>query len=267
MSSQFDLDLPAVGLPVSEGRDNLWTKTRAAFQYIYDHHFDDADWFLKADDDTYVIVENLRHLLQDHDPVTPVYFGRRFKAYVPQGYMSGGAGYVLSKEALRRFVKTSLKDKTRCPEMAGPGSAEDVELGHCLQAVGVSVGDSRDSLGRETFHPFQPEDHLIPGAVPKDNWYWSYNYYKPKEVLSLWHAGTVCSVLLRGSPSVSCDHQWLIHPSVLPQQTNHLSLFVTHCQLLTCPSLSYTTSHHRQSSTTSQSLTIACHPSPANHPP
>ena len=203
MSSQFDLDLPAVGLPVSEGRDNLWTKTRAAFQYIYDHHFDDADWFLKADDDTYVIIENLRHLLQDHDPVTPVYFGRRFKAYVPQGYMSGGAGYVLSKEALRRFVKTSLKDKTRCPEMSGPGAAEDVELGHCLQAVGVSVGDSRDSLGRETFHPFQPEDHLIPGAVPKDNWYWSYNYYKPKEVLSLWHPvlfATFCNVAVHRYP-------------------------------------------------------------------
>ena len=244
MSSQSDLDLPAVGLPVSEGRDNLWTKTRAAFQYIYDHHFDDADWFLKADDDTYVIVENLRHLLQDHDPVTPVYFGRRFKAYVPQGYMSGGAGYVLSKEALRRFVKTSLKDKAHCPEMAGPGSAEDVELGHCLQAVGVAVGDSRDSLGRETFHPFQPEDHLIPGAVPKDNWYWSYNYYKPKEVLSLRHPGTVCNVL-RGSPSLSCDHQWLTHRSV--------------CYLnkpIICPCLSHIVSY---------SPVLACHPSPANH--
>lgn len=181
MSSQFDPDLPAVGLPVSEGRDYLWMKTRAAFQYIYDHHFDDADWFLKADDDTYVIVENLRHLLENRDPVTPVYFGRRFKAYVPQGYMSGGAGYVLSKEAVRRFVKMSLRDNVHCPEKHGAWTAEDVELGQCLQAVGVEIGDSRDSLARETFHPFQPEDHLIPGAVPKDNWYWSYNYYKAKE--------------------------------------------------------------------------------------
>ena len=182
MSSVFDPDLPAVGLPVTEGRDNLWTKTRAAFQYIYDHHFDDADWFLKADDDTYIIVENVRHLLEPHDPVTPIYFGRRFKAYVPQGYMSGGAGYVLSKEALRRFVTMSLHDGVRCPDKNGPSTAEDVELGTCLQNVGVEAGDSRDSMGRETFHPFQPEDHLIPGAVPKDNWYWTYNFYLAKEV-------------------------------------------------------------------------------------
>lgn len=43
-----------------------------------------------------------------------IYFGCRFKPYVKQGYMSGGAGYVLSKEALKRFVEVSylcLKNK------------------------------------------------------------------------------------------------------------------------------------------------------------
>ena len=52
MSSETDLELGAVALPVDEGRDNLWDKTKSAFQYVYRNHFDDADWFLKADDDS-----------------------------------------------------------------------------------------------------------------------------------------------------------------------------------------------------------------------
>jgi hypothetical protein len=73
---------------------------------------DEADWFMKADDDTYTIVENLRYMLEPHNATKPIYFGCKFKPYVRQGYMSGGAGYVLSKEALRRFVTQGITDKT-----------------------------------------------------------------------------------------------------------------------------------------------------------
>ena len=105
MSSETDDDLPTVQLNMSEGRDNLWGKTKNAFKYVYQNYFEDYDWFVKADDDTYMIIENLRYLLKDFNPSHPLYFGRKFKPYVEQGYMSGGAGYVLSKEALRRFVE------------------------------------------------------------------------------------------------------------------------------------------------------------------
>ena len=43
-----------------------------------------------------------RYLLSDKNSSSPVYFGHKFKPYVEQGYFSGGAGYVLSKEALMR---------------------------------------------------------------------------------------------------------------------------------------------------------------------
>ncbi|ELU10340.1 hypothetical protein CAPTEDRAFT_176711 [Capitella teleta] len=179
MSSQAEDSLPTIGLKVNEGRDNLWAKTKEAFRYIYQHHLNEADWFLKADDDTYVVVENLRLLLQDHNPEEPIHFGRKFKPYVRQGYMSGGAGYVLSREAVRRFVEQAMPSPGKCRIDAG--GAEDLEMGQCLQSVGVIAGDSRDSAGRERFHPFIPEHHLIPGLVPRNNWYWDYNYYPTKE--------------------------------------------------------------------------------------
>lgn len=47
-----DMSLPTVKIPVQEGRNYLWGKTKGAFRYVYEHHFKEADWFFKADDDT-----------------------------------------------------------------------------------------------------------------------------------------------------------------------------------------------------------------------
>ncbi|XP_052786213.1 glycoprotein-N-acetylgalactosamine 3-beta-galactosyltransferase 1-like isoform X2 [Mya arenaria] len=172
MSTGREDALPTVVLPVEEGREHLWMKTKMAFKHVYEHFRDKADWFLKADDDTYVIVENLRYMLKDKDAMKPVYFGRHFKAGKGKGFMSGGAGYVLSKRALTLY--TSLSDPSKC-ELSTRG-AEDVELGKCLEMAGVKPGDSRDGM-KETFHPFIPEHHLISGALQDNLWYWSLNKY------------------------------------------------------------------------------------------
>ncbi|CAI5788681.1 glycoprotein-N-acetylgalactosamine 3-beta-galactosyltransferase 1 [Podarcis lilfordi] len=176
MSSEENKDFPTVGLKTKEGRDQLYWKTIKAFQYVHDHHLDEADWFMKADDDTYVALDNLRWLLSKHSPEKPIYFGRKFKPFVKQGYMSGGAGYVLSKEALKRFV-----DAFKTNKCTHSSSIEDLALGKCMESINVEAGDSRDTTGKETFHPFVPEHHLIKGYLPKTFWYWNYNYYPPIE--------------------------------------------------------------------------------------
>uniref|UniRef100_A0A8D2J6L9 N-acetylgalactosaminide beta-1,3-galactosyltransferase n=1 Tax=Varanus komodoensis TaxID=61221 RepID=A0A8D2J6L9_VARKO len=171
MSSVQDENFPTIGLDTKEGRDQLYWKTIRAFHYVHKHHFEQADWFLKADDDTYVIVDNLRWLLSNYTPDRPIYFGKRFRPFVKQGYMSGGAGYVLSKEALQRFV-AGFASKV-CSHTS---SVEDLALGQCMEKMGVEAGDSRDPEKRETFHPFVPESHLTEKFINRF-WYWSYCYY------------------------------------------------------------------------------------------
>ena len=77
MSTEADDDLGAVALPnIASGRASLWNKTKKvqiiffssshicpadqAFTYVWENHREDADWFIKADDDTFVIMENLK---------------------------------------------------------------------------------------------------------------------------------------------------------------------------------------------------------------
>ncbi|XP_068151030.1 glycoprotein-N-acetylgalactosamine 3-beta-galactosyltransferase 1-like isoform X2 [Drosophila tropicalis] len=181
MSSAKDDELDAVALPIGEGRNNLWGKTKEAYKYIYANHINEADWFLKADEDTYTIVENMRYMLYPYNPETPVYFGCKFKPYVKQGFMSGGAGYVLSKEAVKRFVTEAIPNPKLCKQ--NNTGAEDIEIGKCLENVKVLAGDSRDSSGRGRFFPFLPIDHLIPSLINKQLWYEQYIFHKTDEGL------------------------------------------------------------------------------------
>ena len=167
-SSVTNETFPTIGLNISEGREHLTGKTMRAFKYVYDHFFDEADWFMKADDDTYFIMENLRYFLSSRDKMEPVYFGHHFKTIVRQGYYSGGAEYILSKETLKRLATTG-QDPKFCRQ---DGGAEDAELGKCMQNLGVKTANSTDILGRSRFHCFDPETHLM-GGYP--NWYYKYD--------------------------------------------------------------------------------------------
>ena len=82
--------------------DNL--RLKLYFRRTYAEFSEEVDWVLKADDDTYVVLENLRYLLSAHNASEPVWFGCEFDVIVKDGgYMSGGAGYVLSRGSAQNF--------------------------------------------------------------------------------------------------------------------------------------------------------------------
>lgn len=202
-SSETDKNFPTIGLNVSEGREHLTAKTMQGFRYIYEHHLNDADWFMKADDDTYVIMENLRYFLSGEKNDQPVFFGHHFKTIVKQGYYSGGGGYVLSKEALKRFGEKG-QDPSICRQ---DGGSEDAEFGKCMERLGVRTANTTDALGRSRFHCFDPETHLF-GGYP--GWYFSYDANGAKQ----------------GAESLS-DYAITFH-YVTPQKMQALEFFIYH---------------------------------------
>ena len=167
-----DKDFPTIAVDAPVGYDHLTARTMKSFEYLYNNYRQAYDWFMKVDDDTYVIVENLRYMLSTHKASEPMFFGHHFKPHVKQGYFSGGGGYVISKEALIRFGKRS---KGACSR---DGGAEDVEFGKCMENLGVTTGDSRDALGRSRFHCFNLHTHLR-GNYP--DWYYQYDKHGGKK--------------------------------------------------------------------------------------
>ena len=132
-----------------------------------------------------MFIENLKHMLQSYNSNRPWYFGSKIKPRegLHQGYMSGGAGYVLSKKALEKFVTKGIKDKTaKICRSNGKGS-EDVELGKCMENLGIDPGDTRDTFGKGRFFPLAPEKHLNPGLMDaQSKWYRSNKFYNSAEV-------------------------------------------------------------------------------------
>ncbi|CAF3933746.1 unnamed protein product [Adineta steineri] len=156
------------GLPIAPianitpGYEHLTQKVVLALQYAYEYHFNNFDWFVKADDDTYIFMENLKTFLSKQNTSEPVSFGWISKGY---DYHQGGASYVLSREALKRFNQGLQKPNATCHKYGGH---EDIEIRACLRSEGVYMGNTRDEKNRERFHPLNFHSHFV-GPIP--DWY------------------------------------------------------------------------------------------------
>jgi glycoprotein-N-acetylgalactosamine 3-beta-galactosyltransferase len=64
---------------IKAGYDHLTQKSTLAFLFAYENYLNDFDWFIKADDDTYLIIENLKAFLGEQNSSEPVTFGYNFK--------------------------------------------------------------------------------------------------------------------------------------------------------------------------------------------
>ncbi|KAG5667440.1 hypothetical protein PVAND_015420 [Polypedilum vanderplanki] len=172
-STETDKDDPdIVALSNLNGREHLWNKTKYAMKYVYENHINDADWFVRADDDNYFIVENLRHKLSQYNPKMSVFIGCRYAVpynTVDEGYMAGG-GHAFSKKALTKFVTKLMPSGKNC--IVKDAMFEDVNLGMCFKTHAVFV-DALDEKNQKQMFPLGIDAHADKN-VNTDFWYWHY---------------------------------------------------------------------------------------------
>ena len=137
-----------------------------AYKYIY-RKYNNYDWYLKADDDTYVFIDNLRKFLSSKNSTKPVTYGYDYKIKVDYGFQSGGGGYVMSNVAFNRLGKKLNQNYSFCEQT----DSEDVDTARCLRKLEVYPEKSIDELGRERFHPLNLMIHYK-SEIPE----WIFNY-------------------------------------------------------------------------------------------
>lgn len=143
-----------------ESYGNMWQKTRSILAYLHAQYLHQFDYFHIGGDDMYVIVDNLRLLVNEVQhrlgPRVPVYVGQEIQLN-QQRYIAGGGGYTLNRLALDRLVDEALPYCHTEREAA----YEDRLVTTCLRSIGIESVDSRDQVtGEQRYHDQTPH-HLF----------------------------------------------------------------------------------------------------------
>lgn len=180
------------------GADGGWSQT--------------PEWFIKADDDSFVFVSHLKALITERglNPDDEHYMGHALTHNLKRGGKDARNGFVsgtcliMSRGAFRKLVEQALakipertaafaaegletsERQKRCVDRLGP--QEDWSTGFCFEDVGILAEDLRDDEGRPLSLPFLYADHLMHrwGGDPSSNHLDDLGF-KPGGMLWYWH--------------------------------------------------------------------------------
>ncbi|GAB9473522.1 Glycoprotein-n-acetylgalactosamine 3-beta-galactosyltransferase [Globisporangium polare] len=192
MSDIEDPALPTVRIVAPPLHETLWQKHREIVRLIareFREH--DFDWVFKCDDDTFLLVENLKryllspeiqaipatkptllghrmtlqwwemersfHPFEDHDPEQMAHFAKvkaETKEHGGLYYTPGGGGYAMNWAYLKK-LEQSFDEPYCLPTEVVP---DDWAISFCMRHHGVFPHDTRDAEQRERFHQYDPND-------------------------------------------------------------------------------------------------------------
>ena len=190
-SDSTDPKLSAVKIESMEGFWGIWDKLLQTLKMVLQNEEirkEDYDWILKADDDTYVIMENLKsfaaNISKDVDMDEPLIYGRtipwpltlfkemknwfsadlnkefgqRFYAKIPEAetlrFSHGGPGYFMNW----KYVESLVNAYFHTPDAVHGEVAEDIANAMTMRYHDVRQRGTVDvETGRERMHPESPQ--------------------------------------------------------------------------------------------------------------
>ncbi|CAI5741163.1 unnamed protein product [Peronospora farinosa] len=197
-----ELRYDVIKMDVIADHNHLWQKHKATLRYIHEHFRHEYDWFYKADDDAYIILENLRQYLRRPEIMQtykqePMQMGHRFNLtqdlvsyYVVDNsletiwrsrwdrwvFNSGGPGYIMNRLYLDKIVST-LPEWTCLSDRYSEMLPDDASISFCMMWYDVFPWDTRDLLGRERWHADAPSGVYFVDPNRSDYWYVQYHQH------------------------------------------------------------------------------------------
>ncbi|XP_066595265.1 C1GALT1-specific chaperone 1-like protein [Prorops nasuta] len=138
-----------------------WQLLCESMNYIWNKNSNDSkilQWIIFVNDDTMVILENLRYMVAPLDFNKDHYLGHPVILW-GQTYNIAQSGYVLSRGAFVKVVQ-HFSTSQKCADSGKYWKMEDYYLGKHLHSFGIPPSDTRDELLRGTFHGFSLKSQL-----------------------------------------------------------------------------------------------------------
>ena len=138
--------IPVISLPDVDDSYPPLKKSLMMVKYIHDHHIDDYEWFMRADDDVYIRNDKLVRLLRSLNSSDDIYLGQAgtgakkekgmLNLLPGDNYCMGGPGVVFSRSVLKKVVPHIEHCLLKAPKSH---MHEDTELGRCIKRyAGIS---------------------------------------------------------------------------------------------------------------------------------
>ena len=151
--------LEVLNLDVYESYNRMGEKIIAMYSQIYNNNDLNYDWFILADDDGYLFMDNFYKFVADKDTTQPIMYGTLLTVVVPGGYITGGPGIILTKESMLRLSK-KMSAKECYADKYG-----DVTIGLCANKLGIGMVEVKDDKNSYVVHNLSPET-MYHGPLP-----------------------------------------------------------------------------------------------------